>query len=115
VNPYFEEALLELESRLTAHEGNYDEWIGCPNGWGLSIIRTQPSLVEIPGYEPQYAGGSIGARAGLFEVALLDCSVSAEVCFSGPILREPEGWLTPEDVARKLREVYELPYQDMDE
>jgi hypothetical protein len=116
MNPYFEEALRELEARLTAHEGNYDEWIGCPNGWGLSIIRTLAERVRLPdslGFNAySRAGGSMGASAGLYEVALLDCRVSAEVCFTGPILREPEGWLTPADVARKLREVYELPYQE---
>lgn len=113
-NPYYEEAVDELVARLTAHEGDYDEWIGCPNGWGISIIRTQPTMVAAPGIPPQFVGGSYGARGGLFEVALLDCSVSAEVCLDGPILQEPEGWLSPEQVGAKLREVYALPYQAME-
>lgn len=92
--------------KLEAADGDVAEWAPFPNGWGLSIIRTQPTVVEIPGYPPTMAGGSYGAAAGLFEVALLKHD---DVCFDGPLLREPEGWLTPADVVRIMREVFELP------
>lgn len=97
---------LKLIRTLTEHQGDFEFWMPTPNGYGISIIRTQPTMVEIPGYEPQLAGGSIGARAGLYEVALLR---HGDICFNGPILREPEGYLSPREVLAKLREIFELP------
>jgi hypothetical protein len=95
-----------LVDQLDGESGDVAMRLDLPNGWGASIIRTQPTIVEIPGYKPQPAGGSIGASAGLFEVAL---TRRGEVVFDGPMLREPKGHLTSTDVARKVREIFELP------
>ena len=94
-----------LIDMLDSAEGDVAISFTLPNGWGMSIIRTQPTLVELPGIEPQYAGGSYGARAGLFEIAL---TRMGEVCFDGPMLNEPTGFHTSVDCARIMRQIFEL-------
>jgi hypothetical protein len=105
-----EEVQFETELALlvaTLHDAGGDIALSftLPNRWGLSILRKQPTLMEYPGYEPQYVGGSYGASAHLFEVALM---MDGEVTFDGPILHQPEGWLSPAEVAGVVRKIYAL-------
>lgn len=100
---------------LEAAEGDFAHRLDFPNGWGLSVIRTAPHAFELPEHirdiidnppREMKIGGSYGADLGLFEVAL---TKFGEVCFDGPLLQDPEGYMSPVDVARKAREVFGLP------
>jgi hypothetical protein len=84
---------------LDSARGDYFDRIPTPNGWGLSILRVAP-----PAKEPQ--GGSDGASAGLFEVALLK---HGRICTDGPLLQEPRGSMSSTDVALILHDIYDLP------
>ena len=97
-----------LIAALEAAEGDYANQLVMPNGYIASIIRTAQIQIPVPefmrerlGKETLSAGGSYGAPAGLFEVALMDDR--------GEIVQGPVGWLEPVAVARQLREWFELP------
>lgn len=89
----------KLVRLLDRAKGDYFDRIPTPNGWGLNVLRFMP-----PSGEPQ--GGSDGARAGLFEVALLK---HGHICFDGPLLQDPRGSVSATEVALILHDIYDLP------
>jgi hypothetical protein len=109
VNSDIGPGMRKLIDKLEAVEGDYVEHIPLPNGYHVSIVRTQPTEVTIPdglptrrdGKRSMLIGGTYGAAAGLFEMALWDSRDN--------MVRDPVGWCSPVDVARKLREWFELP------
>ena len=99
-----------LIDALEAAEGDYQNQMMMPNGYIASIIRTAQIEIPIPkelqvkgifkGATSIPAGGSYGAARGLFEMALMN--------EQGDIVKGPVGHLSPVEVARQLREWFEL-------
>lgn len=97
-----------LIDRLEAHQGDYHDVFPMPNGYRASVVRTAPREVKIPdglptrdGRTSLTVGGTYGAAVGLYEMALFNTR--------DEMVGEPVGWCSPVDVARKLREWFELP------
>jgi len=62
------------------------------NGRGASVVRHD---------------GSYGHEDGLWELAVLDRAGSLD--YSTPVTSDVEGWLTPAEVRRYLRQIEALP------
>lgn len=102
-----------LIDRLEAHEGDFAEQFPMPNGWVASVIRKQ-RLTDVPPEIQRLidqredlreamseANRSYGVEMGLFEMALINPLTNR--------ITNVEGHMAPVDVARKLREWFELP------
>ena len=102
-----------LIDRLEAHEGDFAEQFPMPNGWVASVIRKQ-RLTDVPPEIQRLldqneglraavseANQSYGVEMGLFEMALINPLTDQ--------VTNIEGHMTPVDVARKLRQWFELP------
>ena len=63
-----------------------------PNGYGASVVRSEKSY---------------GGREGLFELAVLDSS--DDLCYTTPVTRDVEGWLTIDNVDKLLDQISKLP------
>lgn len=67
------------------------QWLfAFPNGYGASVIND--------GY---------GRREGLLELAVLNAD--GHIAYCTPITNDVLGWLTPDDVARVLDQIEDLP------
>jgi hypothetical protein len=61
------------------------------NGYGASVVRG-----------PYTYGGS----EGLFELVVLDSN--GDLCYDTPISNDVMGWLNPNDITRKFKEIQDL-------
>lgn len=85
-----------------APETDFHHVVELENGYAVSIIRSKPMVVAIPGLQPYPVGGSYGGAQGLFEVALIGPGEKRSV-------GTPEGWLTAEEVAAEVRRCSGFP------